>query len=74
MILTDDEIRIAAQQWVSLTDAPNPNATSFAAGAKFVLRKLQQTACKTQLPLHDENGYCRVCGRSDWYCDSDSHK
>lgn len=35
---------------------------------------LQQTQCTTQLPLHDTNGYCRVCGRGDWYCDSDSHK
>jgi hypothetical protein len=51
MILTDDEIRIAAQSWVGLTDAPNPNATSFAAGAKFGLQKLQQTQCTTQLEL-----------------------
>ena len=42
MILTDDEIRIAAQQCVSLTDATNPNATSFASGAKFVLKKFKQ--------------------------------
>lgn len=47
MNITDDEIRIAAQSWVGLTDAPNPNATSFAAGAKFVLQKLQQTPCST---------------------------
>lgn len=70
MILTDDDIRIAAQQWVSLTDAPNPNATSFAAGAKFVLQKLQQCNVVRSVCLHldtyvDEDNFirCSACDR-----------
>jgi len=56
MNITDDEIRIAAQSWVGLTDAPNPNATSFAAGAKFVLQKLQQTQCTALCHVVNECG------------------
>lgn len=54
MILTDNEIRIAAQSWVGLTDAPNPNATSFAAGAKFVLQKLEQCSVSGSLPTNND--------------------
>ena len=46
----------------------------FLAGIDFLQQLLQQTSCTVQLPLHDANGYCRVCGRGDWYCDSDRHK
>lgn len=71
MILTDDEIRIAAQSWVGLTDAPNPNATSFAAGAKFVLQKLQQcNVLRSVCPKENTHkwfgaqgyNYCDECG------------
>lgn len=42
MILTDDEIRVAASKWVAETDYKHANATSFAAGVKFLQQKLQQ--------------------------------
>lgn len=43
MFLTDHEIRMAAQNWIKLTDAPNPNETSFAAGANYVIQKIHSS-------------------------------
>ncbi len=62
MKITDAQIMKAAQQWAQATEYYAPDNNSFAAGAKWMMQKLQKTPCTTPLsPSKDEGPFCRSC-------------